>query len=246
MTTSDTSFSAPVHTSVERQERYTWRRRFIRDVLLRQIGFRLLVKVQVEGLEHIPAAGPTLLAINHISAIDPFVVTGAVRSRFLVPMSKVENYRNPLIRLMADSWGVYPIRRGEVDRQALASTLALLKQDYPVLIAPEGTRNPALIEAKDGMSYIATKADAVIVPVGVEGTHEFPGSLKRLRRAPVTVRFGSAFRFRTEGRKRIPRDELHYMTVQAMYQIALLLPEYRRGFYNDLSQVDTGCLEFLP
>jgi 1-acyl-sn-glycerol-3-phosphate acyltransferase len=243
MTTTDSS--SYVHPIVERQERYNLRRRILRDFLLRPIGFGLLVKPYIENREAFPAAGPAIVVMNHIAGIDPFVVTAAVTGRFLVPMSKIENYDHLITRLIAYSWGAYPVRRGEVDRQALMSTLAILEQGWPVLIAPEGTRRPALDEAKEGMVYIATKANAPIVPVGVDGTDQFPASLKRLRRAPVTIRFGQAFRLRTGGQTRLPRDIMHQMTRETMYQLAALLPEHRRGVYHDLSQMTTDYLEFV-
>ncbi len=242
MTLSET---AHLHPAVPHQERYDLRRRLLRDYLLRPVGFGLLVKLHIEGREHIPAGGPVILIMNHIGAIDPFVVVGAVTSRYVVPMSKIENYRNPLIALMARSWGVFPVRRGEVDRQALDSTLAVLDQNRPVLIAPEGTRHAALEEAKDGMTFVATRANAIIVPVGLDGTDQFPGSFKRLRRASVTIRFGRAFRLRMDGRARVPRDEMRHMTRETMYQLAALLPEHRRGYYADLDRMTTDHLEFL-
>lgn len=245
MTPSEALPSTHIHPVVERQARYNLRRKLLRDFLLRPVGFGLLVKPHVIGRELIPASGPVIFIMNHIGAIDPFVVVGAVTSRYIVPMSKIENYQNFIGRLMARSWGAYPVRRGEVDRQALASTLAVLAQGWPVLIAPEGTRHPNLFEAKEGMVYVATKAKAIIVPVGLDGTDQFPGTLKRLRRTQVTVRFGRAFRLRTEGRARIPRDEMHHMTREIMYQLATLLPEHRRGFYSDLDQLTTEYLEFL-
>jgi 1-acyl-sn-glycerol-3-phosphate acyltransferase len=245
MGSSTTSSHSHIHAAVYRQDRYTFRRRIIRAFLLRQIGFGLLVKPHIEGIENIPDSGPTLLVMNHIAAIDPFVVTGAVTSRFVVPMSKIENYRHPIIGIIARTWGVYPVRRGEVDRQALESTIELLHQERPVLIAPEGTRQCALAEAKDGMTYVAIKADAVIVPVGLDGTEQFPGFLKQLRRAQVSVKFGRPFRFRTGNHKRVPRNEMRRMTQEAMYQLAALLPEHRRGVYSDLSQMTTGHLEFV-
>ena len=217
----------------------------MRDALLRPIGYGLLVKINVEGVENVPTTGPTLVVINHIAAIDPFVVVGLIHSRFVVPMSKIENFNHPLVSLIARSWGVFPVRRGEPDREALASSLALMEQDYPVLMAPEGTRRPALHEAKDGMTYLAARSNAMIVPVGVDGTEGFPGTLKRLRRTPVQVRFGRPFRLRTGGQRRIPRDDLHRMTTQAMYQMAALLPPHRRGFYADLDQAETDLLEFV-
>jgi 1-acyl-sn-glycerol-3-phosphate acyltransferase len=245
MTSPTTSPGPHVHASVYQQDRYDARRRILRDYLLRPIGFGLLVKVHIEGEEHIPAAGPTIIAMNHIGSLDPFVVAGSVRPRFVVPMSKAENYHNPIVGLMARSWGAYPVRRGEVDRQALESTILLLEQGRPVLIAPEGTRQPALSEPKDGMTYVAVKTGALIVPTGVEGSKQFPGAYLRLRRPQIYVKFGRAFRFKTGGRTRIPRDELRQMTREAMYQIAVLLPEYRRGAYRDLSQMTTEYLEFI-
>ncbi len=237
--------SSRIHPAAAHQERYNLRRRFFRDGLLRPLGFGLLVKPTVEGREHIPASGPVIFIMNHIAAIDPFVLVGTVRSRYVVPMTKIENYQHPIIGLIARAWGAYPVRRDEVDRQALASTLAILEQGWPVLIAPEGTRRPSLSEAKEGMVYIAIKGNASIVPVGLDGTDQFPGCLKRLRRAPVTVRFGRAFRLRTGGRTRVPRDEMHQMTRETMYQLAALLPEHRRGFYSDLDQMTTDTLEFV-
>lgn len=233
------------HPTIFHQDRYRLPRRILRDWLLRPIGFRFLVKITIEGVENIPTSGPTLLVMNHIAAIDPVVVVGAAIPRFVVPMSKVENYRHPVFGLIARVWGVYPVRRGEIDRQALNSTIELLRQERPVLIAPEGTRQPALAEAKDGMTYVAVKTGAVLVPVGVDGTQDFLRALKHLRRAHVTVKFGQPFRFRTDGRPRIPRDDMRQMTQEAMYQLAALLPEHRRGVYHDLSEMTTDTLEFV-
>ncbi|HMM26898.1 MAG: lysophospholipid acyltransferase family protein [Chloroflexota bacterium] len=240
-----TSTRPTAHEVVFHQDRIDRRRKFLRDILLRRIGFGLLVKVCAFDVERVPSEGPLLVVMNHIAAIDPFVVTGAIQNRYVVPMSKVENTRHPIIGLMARAWGAYPVRRGEVDRRAIASTLELMHQGRAILLAPEGTRHPALQEAKHGMAYLATKGDAAVLPVGVEGTDRFPATLLRLKRTPVTVRFGIPFRFRTNGVARVARDDLHAMTQEAMYQLAALLPEARRGAYHDLAQATTQYLEFL-
>lgn len=244
MTTSASSYSN-VHNTIYRQERYDWRRRQVRRFILRGLGFNLLVKVDVQGTEYIPTSGPTLVIMNHIAAIDPFVVCGVFTSRFVVPMTKIENYEHPIVGLMARVWGAFPVRRGEVDRQALESTVALVGQNYPVLIAPEGTRQPAMAVARHGITYLALKSEAVLLPVGLDGTDQFPASLKRVRRAQVTVRIGRPFRFKTDNQRRVPRDTMHEMTEEAMYQLAALLPEHRRGRFSDLRQAQTHFLEFL-
>jgi 1-acyl-sn-glycerol-3-phosphate acyltransferase len=245
MGTTDLPTGSRIAPIVLHQERYARRRRFLRDVVLRRIGFGLLWHVQVDGTGLVPAEGPLIVIMNHIAAIDPFVVVGAITNRLLTPMSKIENYRHPIVGLMARAWGVYTVRRGEVDRQALESTIALLQRGSAVLIAPEGTRHPHMADPKDGTTYVATKANAVIQPVGLAGTDQFPGSLLRLRRTPVTVRFGRPFRFCTDGRARIPRDELRQMTREMMYQVALLVPEQRRGIYHDLERLTTDTLQFV-
>ncbi len=233
----------------EDQRRYTAWRTFCRAVLLRTLAFHILVTVKSEGMtEHLPSSGPTLLMMNHSGGIDPIVLMGVVGPRFVVAMSKIENYRVPVLGGLMRLWGTYPLLRGEVDRRALDFTIKLLNDGELVLIAPEGTRQPAMIEAKDGITYLALKTNAAIVPVGLEGTRNFAPNLKRLRRTPLTVTFGRAFRFRSgekSGRARVPRSEMAQMTREAMYQLAMLVSPERRGFYADLSQATTDTLEFI-
>jgi hypothetical protein len=70
-------------------------------------------------------------------------------------------------------------------------------------------------------------------------------NLQRLRRTHITLSFGRAFRFRANGRERVPRAEMSRMTQEAMYQLAMLVSEHRRGFYHDLSQATTETIEFV-
>ncbi|HLY24829.1 MAG TPA: lysophospholipid acyltransferase family protein [Aggregatilineales bacterium] len=228
-----------------RQDRYRAARSFMRDVLIRGIAFRILAHVSVEGLDSIPPSGPTILMINHIAAIDPVVVMGVVRPRFVVPMSKIENFRIPLVGLGMRLWGMYSVQRGAVDRTALQNTVELLKGGNLVLISPEGHRQPALGRGKDGLVYTALKAEATIVPCGVDGTRDFPKTLLKLRPTPICVRIGRAFRLRGSDHNHVPRAEISRMTQEAMYQLATLLPEHRRGTYSDLSQMTTDRIEFV-
>jgi len=67
-------------------------RRWVLRWMLREIGFRFLVKFdRVEGLEYFPAVGPAILMINHIAFVDPIVVLAAL-PRNIVPMAKIEVY----------------------------------------------------------------------------------------------------------------------------------------------------------
>jgi len=238
------SVSASVQEYVAKQDTFAWKRRLIRFAI-RTIGFHLLARVQVEGEEHIPPDGPTIIMMNHISLADPVLCMGAITQRFVVPMTKIENMRNPILAPFIRWWGAYSVNRGEIDRKALMNSIELIKSGQLILIAPEGHRHPeGLARPKDGLAYIATKANATIVPMGISGAEVWMDKLKRLRRAHVTVKFGRAFRFKLTS-ERVPRETLSAMSEEAMYQLACTIPNPAlRGVYNDLSQATSEHLEF--
>jgi 1-acyl-sn-glycerol-3-phosphate acyltransferase len=228
------------------QERFTAGRRFVRDVALPVACVALRVRVIIHEMErYLPKDAPAIVIMNHSGGIDPLIMMKTIRPRFLQTMTKIENYDLPIFNTFMRLWGAYPVTRGEVDRRALDFTLQLLRQGELVLIAPEGTRQPTMIEAKDGLAYLAVKAGVPIVPVGLEGTRTFFSNLKRLRRTDVNVRFGQPFRLKTGGKSRVSRETLGTMTRETMYQLAKLVPESQRGVYTDLSQATTEFLEFI-
>jgi 1-acyl-sn-glycerol-3-phosphate acyltransferase len=217
-------------------------RRFLR-ILMNQIGFRFLAKIDsVQGAENVPEKGPGILIYNHIAFVDPVAVMAAVK-RNVVPMAKAEAVNLPFFGIFTRMWGAIFVRRGEADREALEQALAVLESGELLLVAPEGTRSPALIEARDGVAYLAARTGAPVIPVAVDGTEGFPSlSPKRWSLPGARIRFGKPFRFRVPS-GRIPRDWLRKMTREAMYQLAALLPPARRGFYDDLSLATSETIE---
>ena len=151
-------------------------------------------------------------------------------------MSKAENYRIPLLGLLFRLYGTFPVRRGEVDRTALRTSLRVLKDGKVLMVAPEGTRSKTntLQKGKDGLSYIAVKSSAPIMPIAIWGQERFWEQLRRLRRTKVGVAVGRPFVFDPGGGK-LTREQLTQMTHEMMYRIAVLLPEEYRGYYSDLS-----------
>ncbi|MBZ0293739.1 MAG: 1-acyl-sn-glycerol-3-phosphate acyltransferase [Anaerolineae bacterium] len=240
------SASVSVEQYIARQPSLSWRRHILRG-LIRWVGFGLLVKIKVNGLENIPSSGPALLMMNHVTALDPGLCMGAVTHRFVIPMTKIENTHTPLGALAVWWWGAYTVNRGEIDRKALTNSIELLKSGQLILIAPEGTRQKhGLARPKDGMAYVATKADAVVVPTAISGAEGWKEKWGRFQRPEITLTFGKPFRFRVGGRNRIPREELSEMTEEAMYQLATALPNPEaRGVYSDLSKATARYLEFI-
>jgi 1-acyl-sn-glycerol-3-phosphate acyltransferase len=80
----------------------------------------------------------------------------------------------------------------------------------------------------------------------MEGTPGFPALpfSKRWRQPGVHVRFGRPFHYRPE-LKRAGRDLLSKMLDEAMYRLAAIIPENRRGVYSDLSRATQDTLEIL-
>jgi 1-acyl-sn-glycerol-3-phosphate acyltransferase len=214
--------------------------------LLRYIGFTLLAKVnRVEGQENIPESGPAILMINHIAFIDPIVVLH-VTKRDIIPMAKIEVYDYPVVGIFPHLWGVIPVRREEVDRRAIQQSLEVLRAGELVLVAPEGTRGPTLKQGKEGIAYLASRSEAPIIPVAVDGTIGFPAlRFTGAWRGPgAYVQFGRPFRFRPEY-QRAGRDQLRLMTDEAMYILSALLPPHRRGYYSDLSCATLETIELV-
>lgn len=236
---------------VAMQPKFAWRRRLMRKWLIRGLGFHILWDVTVTGTENIPAKGSAIIMMNHVSLLDPGLCMGAVQHRFVIAMTKVENLKNPLTAAIIKWWGAFSVNRGEIDRKALMSSIELAKSGELILIAPEGTRHPetGLTQPKDGLVYVATKADALIIPGAVTGVLGWEKSLKSLRRhRGVRVNFGRPFKFKTDGRERVSREEMAIMTQEAMYQLAMAIPDEHkqlRGEYSDLSKATTDHLIFI-
>lgn len=207
-------------------------RNFLR-LLLKEIGFRFLAKIdRVVGFENIPNTGPTIVMINHIAFIDPIAVIN-IYPRNLIPMAKQEVYEYPIIGIIPHIWGVIPVNREGIDRQALRKAEEVLNSGEVILIAPEGTRSPALQQPHHGISFLSLRTNAPILPVAIDGTEGYPTYplSERWRMPGAEIRFGKPFRFRTDDHRQ-DRELLRQMTDEAMIVLARLLPEHRRGVYK--------------
>lgn len=226
---------------------HRWRRRIFRYGLWNVI-YRFWMQMHVEGMDNVPAHGPTIIMVNHINVIDPAImISFAPSGRDIVPLAKIEAFSQPLLRYFVGHWGAIPVHRGETDTRALKAALWHIRAGDIVLLFAEGTRNrEGMQPGEEGSVYLALKTDAVVVPVALWGTRGFPYSLWRdFRTTPVHVRFGKPFRFKGDGGARLPRQHFRQMTDEAMYRIAEMLPPKWRGVYADLSKATTDFLEFV-
>lgn len=205
-----------------------------------------LIKPEIEGLENVPRTGPVLLLISHTNFLDGPLACALV-PRVVISMGKVELFEIPVFGQLLRWYGAFPVRRGEVDLQAFRYSFHALKQGHVLLIAPEGTRSGVgrLQQAKHGTAYIATRMDVPLVPMAIIGGERFYSYFSQLRRTPVRIVLGPAFRLRKPA-KVVRREVLHQMTGEIMYQMARLMPPERRGVYSDLSKATEEYIVFEP
>ena len=185
-----------------------------------------IFRVRVLGAENLPLGEGYILAGNHVSYLDPtlmWCVTPAP-AHFI---AKQELFDAPLLGwLITRVWAI-PIQRASADREAIQRAAALLKAGEIVGIFPEGTRQSAdshgdepLGEASQGVSFIAMRAAAPVVPVGISGTERaLPRGAKLLRFPRVTISYGPPVRpqdFNQGGRK----ERMEAMTARIMAGIS--------------------------
>jgi 1-acyl-sn-glycerol-3-phosphate acyltransferase len=131
----------------------------------------------IEGVEHIPAAGPVILASNHVSYLDPLTLAYVAdrqgrRIRFL---AKAELFDAKGLGTLLRAAHQIPVQRGKADAaEALAAAVAALEmQRECVTVFPEGTISQDLepMPGKSGVARLAQQTQVPVVPVGLWGSH---------------------------------------------------------------------------
>jgi 1-acyl-sn-glycerol-3-phosphate acyltransferase len=192
----------------------------------------VLWRTDFAGAHNFPAAGPYIVAINHLSAFDAPVTLLIIPAR--TRMFGADKWRSiPLWGRLIEAMGVIWVNRGTADLDAIKAALYVLKTGGRICVAPEGTRSPTgvMMEGKPGLAYLADRAKVPIVPVAMWGTERVGAAWKRLQRPKVSCVVGEPIMLPSDGRAKGTRlDEL---TDMVMVRIAALLPVEYRGVYAD-------------
>ncbi|HEY1854372.1 MAG TPA: lysophospholipid acyltransferase family protein [Solirubrobacterales bacterium] len=158
----------------------------------------LLYRLKVIGRENVPRKGAVILAPNHFSQMDHFFA-GVYLPRTIRFMGKSQLFGPPILTAIFKHGGVFPVRRGHRDEEAMKTTFILLEQGEMVLIYAEGgrSRSGELGEPKRGIGRIALESGAPVVPVAIYGSAGVRG-WKRLRFPQVMIEFGKPRAFQVE------------------------------------------------
>lgn len=195
------------------------------------------LRADVRGLENFPVRGPALVVINHRGDADTPLVVASLPVE-IDALGKIELYDFPVLGKLMDWYGLIWLHRGLPDRRALRAALDGLAEGRVLVIAPEGRYSlvDGLEAGGEGAAFLARKAGVPIVPVALTGTdnaHVY-ASLRRLRRARVTLKVGIPFFLeeQAEGPGQLKAD-----TRRIMLALAGLLPPELRGVYGQLPKI---------
>jgi 1-acyl-sn-glycerol-3-phosphate acyltransferase len=190
-------------------------------------------RVQIEGVENVPAEGPLLPVTNHMSYMDPPMILIAVPRRMRAFAAR--KFRsNPILRWLFESLGCIWVRQAEADTEALRTGLEYLRAGGALGMAPEGTRSRqthALIRARSGVAYLASRSGALILPMALWGTERLVRDVLHLRRGEIHMCIGRPFRLEISPRAK--GADLDAGADDIMCAIAALLPPQYRGVYAD-------------
>ena len=157
--------------------------------VLYDIGFR----GEVAGLENLPGQGSFLLAANHASHLDPFLI-GAQVQRQIAYFARKTLWKPGFASWWLDMVGTIPVDRdGGQALSAIKRVLRVLKEDRGLILFPEGTRSPDgnLQMAKPGVGMIACSTQVPVVPVRIFHSFEAFGKGRGVQLGtPVSVVFG--------------------------------------------------------
>ncbi|MEO6701780.1 MAG: lysophospholipid acyltransferase family protein [Jatrophihabitantaceae bacterium] len=183
-----------------------------------------LGRLQLSGIEQLPAEGPVILAVNHTSAWDGALLFGAVRRpvSFLV---KVEAFQpaGGLVGRLLIAGAQLPVRRHRIDPAPVRLSVQLLDRGGVVGICPEGRRGDGSVTvALPGVGYLAIKTGAVVVPVAIHGSTALVRR-RGWRRPVVRIALGPPMSFPSAGPGPINRGRWLAATEQIRTQLAELV-----------------------
>ncbi|MET8977307.1 lysophospholipid acyltransferase family protein [Streptomyces sp. NPDC004539] len=202
----------------------------LKHVLLGPL-LRVLFRPRIEGLENVPEDGAAIVAGNHLSFSDHFLMPAVIKRRITF-LAKAEYFTGPGVRgrltaAFFRSAGQIPVDRSgkEAGQAAIREGLGVLSKGELLGIYPEGTRSHdgKLYKGKVGVAVMALTAGVPVVPCAMIGTFEAQPPGQRFPSLhPVTIRFGKPLDFSRYAGMEHEKAILRAITDEIMYAILML------------------------
>ena len=226
----------------------------VKALLTPILGF--FYRVKAEGLEHLPAKGPVILASNHVSFCDSFFLPMVLKRRVTF-VAKAEYFDDPKTAWFFRAVGQIPIRRegGSASAGALAAAKEVLDAGGAFAIYPEGTRSPdgRLYRGHTGVARLALQCRAPIVPVAMIGTREAQPIGQAIPNlfVPITIRLGQPLVYERLYDRVDDRLALRDITDEVMYELRELsgqeyVPHYAKRKGAETAEAGAGEPVHIP
>jgi 1-acyl-sn-glycerol-3-phosphate acyltransferase len=153
---------------------------------------QVFARLRVYGTERVPLEGGLVIAANHFSWIDPPAV-GAASPRTVYFMAKIEAHRVPGLGELLRSFGAFPVRRGESDRDAVRLMRQIVREGHALGMFVEGTRQRSGVPGtvQPGAAMVALTEGVPLIPIAVHGSQRWRvGNF-----APVSAAWGEPLTF---------------------------------------------------
>jgi 1-acyl-sn-glycerol-3-phosphate acyltransferase len=191
------------------------------------------------GAVNVPAEGSVIIAPNHFSFMDHFLVGMFIRRRVRF-MAKSQLFSGGPLQHVYTHGGVFPVRRGARDEEAFITANTVLGRGGCIVMYPEAgrSRTGKLAErARPGIGRLALQSGAPVVPAAIFGSSKVR-NWKRLQFPKVVVQYGEPMTFPQEAepsreRQQEVSDEI-FARIKELY--AGLEQHGRRGIAEQLRE----------
>lgn len=155
----------------------------------------VLLRARSISCENVPGRGAVILAPNHFSFMDHFLMGCYIRRKVRF-MAKSQLFKRPM-QFIYSHGGVFPVRRGARDEETFITAETILARGGAITMYCEGgrSRSGKLAEqAKPGIGRLALKTGVPVVPIAIHGSSHIR-NWKRLRFPKITIQYGRALQW---------------------------------------------------
>lgn len=155
--------------------------------------YRLAFGLKIEGRENIPKNNFCIVASNHVSAIDPFLVAYAV-GRPVAFMAKIELFEKKIMRLFLDLLGAFAVNREKLSPSTIKTAHAIKNTNWLLGIFPQGTRekDDNMDNVNKGFASFAKTLKCDIIPIGISGAAK---EKRKLFKSHMKIKIGEPIKY---------------------------------------------------
>lgn len=165
-------------------------------ILFRIFRF-FLFPCRIIGRENLPKSGAYIFASNHASNLDPFLL-GIIPLRGVYFFAKKELFVKPVMNWVMRQWHAFPVDRQRVDIGALKAAIRYLRNGFPLVFFPQGTRSDPGKKNKvfSGVGFLVNKTHVPVVPAYIKDSDKcMPLGAKFPRRHRIIITIGKPIFF---------------------------------------------------